>query len=228
VGVTTLSRFTTPPGRLVGWLGFVGALAAIAYAGRIAGGKPDSDILYQYSTAVAAAIQYGLMFLIVLWIGHGLPKRELFALRRPDSWGRAAALTLGALVAIYAVSGIISTFADAGSEQGLTPNGWDSGRAGAYAANFVVVAGMGPIVEELTYRGEGYTLLSRYGRWIAVLGTGLLFALAHGLIVGLPILLVFGVALAVLRDRTESVYPGIFLHMLFNSIALIAAVTIES
>ena len=43
----------------------------------------------------------------------------------------------------------------AADEQGLTPEAWDSSRAGAYAANFVAVALFGPIVEELMYRAPG-------------------------------------------------------------------------
>jgi hypothetical protein len=38
-----------------------------------------------------------------------------------------------------------------GREQGLTPTSWQPDRAGAFAANFVVVAVYAPIVEELTF-----------------------------------------------------------------------------
>ncbi len=54
--------------------------------------------------------------------------------------------------------------------------------------------------------------------------TGLLFGAAHGLLVALPILTVFGLVVGWLRVRTNSVYPGIALHGTFNAIALIAAV----
>lgn len=217
-----------PANRLAAWLAFVGALAAIAYAGRVAGGEPDEDVLYRYSTAAGAVVQYALMLAIVLWIAKGLPKRRLLALRRPVSWPRAAGLGVAALVVVYLVSGVFAQFSDPGAEQGLAPDAWEPSRAGAFAANFVVVATLGPIVEELVYRGEGFTLLERHGTWVATLGTGLLFGLAHGLVVGLPILTLFGVALALVRLRTDSVYPPIVLHALFNAIALIAAVTVET
>ncbi|MGZ4403697.1 MAG: CPBP family glutamic-type intramembrane protease [Gaiellaceae bacterium] len=35
----------------------------------------------------------------------------------------------------------------------------------------------------------------------------------------------FGAALAWLRDRTTSVYPGVIVHGLFNGIALVVSVT---
>ena len=55
---------------------------------------------------------------------------------------------------------------------------------------------------------------------------GLMFGLAHGLLVSLPIIVAFGCVLAWVRARTDSVFPGMFLHALFNLIAIVAAVTI--
>ena len=83
-----------------------------------------------------------------------------------------------------------------------------------------------PFVEELTYRGLGYSLLEPYGRWPAIFIVGILFGLAHGLIVSLPVIVAFGCALAWIRSRTDSVYPGMLLHASFNLIALVAAVTV--
>ena len=39
-------------------------------------------------------------------------------------------------------------------------------------------------------------------------------------------LALFGGVLAWMRSRTESVYPGMLLHALFNLVALVAAVTL--
>ncbi len=81
------------------------------------------------------------------------------------------------------------------------------------------------MVEELTFRGLGFSLLERFGTWTAILTIGVTFALAHGLVQAFPELAVFGCALAWLRWKTVSVYPGMLLHGTFNSISLIAAVT---
>jgi uncharacterized protein len=218
-----------PTGRVIAWLAFVGILALISYAGRLSEGKPDRDILYSYSVFVGSVVQYGLMLLVVLLIARSLPTREVLGLRRPvTGFWLTVGLTLVTLIGIYVLSAALDPFLDAGEEQGLTPDRWDPDRAGAYAASFVAVAGIAPVVEELTYRGEGFSLLGRYGRWVAIVGTAFAFGLGHGLLAGLPILVVFGLGLAWLRDRTESVYPGIVLHALFNGVALVAAVTIET
>jgi membrane protease YdiL (CAAX protease family) len=76
----------------------------------------------------------------------------------------------------------------------------------------------------LTFRGLGYSLLEQHGFWVAGIVSALGWSLAHGLVSGVPIFLVFGLALAWLRRRTASVVPGILVHGLFNTAALIQAV----
>ena len=92
-----------------------------------------------------------------------------------------------------------------------------SDRAAAFAANFVVVALVAPFVEELTYRGLGFAAVrDAFGAAAAVAVTGIAFGLAHGLVIALPVLTIFGVILALLRLKTASLYPPIALHALFN------------
>jgi hypothetical protein len=225
--VTTVDP-TRRPRRLLGWLVFVLALTAIAYAGRLADAETPDDLAYRYEASIAALVQYGIMLGILLLIARGLPRREMFALRRPDSWRRALGLALVALAAIWIASAALAPFLDADEEQGLVPDEWDSSRAGAFVAFFVVVAFVAPAVEELTYRGLGFTLLAPYGTWVAILATGALFGAAHGLIAGLPVLTFFGIAVGWLRARTRSVYPPMLLHGVFNGTALIVSVTLAA
>jgi membrane protease YdiL (CAAX protease family) len=213
-------------GRLVAWLVFVLALTAIAYAGRFADTETPDDLAYRYESSIAALVQYGLMLGILLLIARGLPRHEMFALRRPASWRRALGLAGVAIVAIWLASAALAPFLDADEEQGLVPDTWDSSRAGAFVAFFLVVTLAAPAVEELTYRGLGFTLLAPYGAWVAILATGLLFGAAHGLVAGLPVLTFFGIATAWLRHRTGSVYPSMLLHGVFNGAALLLSVTV--
>ncbi len=210
-------------GRLSAWSALVLALAALGYASRATGGKPDQDVLYKYSTAVGGVIQYGIILAIVLAITG--TRRELLALRPPSSWSRAAGLGLLALAATYVVAAIVNAFANPEGEQGLTPRHWEPSHAGAFAANFVVIALVAPVVEELTFRGLGYSLLQPLGQTAAVLWIGVAFGVYHGLLEALPILIVFGTGLALIRARTASVYPGMAVHALFNTITLVAVLS---
>ena len=75
--------------KLVWWFVLVGAVSAVSYAGRFTGGKPPKNALYLYSTAASELILFAIILAFVFLIARGLPRRETFALRRPDSWGRA-------------------------------------------------------------------------------------------------------------------------------------------
>lgn len=218
-------RPQVPGGRLVGWLALVGTLIALAYLGNAAA-SPEQDVLYQYSTAVAALVQYALMAGVLAFIARGVP-REVLGFRRPTSWGRSLGLVALALGAIWALSAALTPFLDADGEQGLLPDSWDSTRAPQYAANFLVIAVVAPVVEETAYRGVGFGLVDvRFGPIAAVLVTGVAFGLSHGLLVALPVLTAFGLILGALRARTESVYPPMVLHGAFNAAALVAAVMV--
>ena len=114
------------------------------------------------------------------------------------------------------------------TSRGSRPIAGSRRHAAAYIANAVVICTWVPFVEELTYRGLGYSLLERFGRNWAILAVGILFGLAHGLVLTLPVIVAFGCALAWVRAKTDSVFPGMVLHALFNAVALVAAVTIGS
>lgn len=214
--------------RLAGWTGLVGLLAAANYSARFLSSSQKTatqNDVYSYSAFAGGLVVYLVWLGAVLWIASG--RSDLLALRRPRSIARAASLAVGAVVAIYAVEAIVSLIPlpeSPGKEQGLAPSHWEPSHAGAFAANIVLFAVVAPVVEELTFRGVGQSLLAFLGRWPSILVVGLSFGLAHGLLEALLVLVPFGIALAWLRDRTDSVYPGMVVHGLFNGVALAAAV----
>lgn len=215
--------------RLAAWTTFVALIAALNYAARFSGGGTGTTTsrqeVYSYSTFAGGMILYAVWLGVVLLIA--VDRFELLALRRPEVWRRAIGLALGVVVAIYAWEAVVSTLPlpqSPGSEQGLTPTHWEPRHAGAFAANVVLFALIAPFVEELTFRGLGQSLLRFLGRWPSILVVGGSFGLAHGLVEALLVLIPFGVALAYLRDRTNSIVPGMIVHGLFNGVALAVAV----
>jgi membrane protease YdiL (CAAX protease family) len=208
--------------RLVGWTSFVLAFSALSYGSRLEGGQPPRDVLYRWSSVVGGLVQFLVIAAIVYAIGRGRP--ELFALRRPSSWGRAVRIAIGIGIGMLVLTLTLAPLLDPGEEQGLTPTHWEPRHAAAYVANGLVIAVVAPVVEELSFRGVGYSLLEPYGRWTAIVLVGIAFGLAHGLVAAFPFLAAFGAGLAYLRSRTGSVYPGMIVHGLFNAIGLAAAV----
>jgi membrane protease YdiL (CAAX protease family) len=214
--------------RLACWVALVAAIAALNYQARFSGDGGSGggrDAVYSFSTFANGMVVYAFWLGLVLAIA--VDRWDLLALRRPQSWRRAASLAATAVVAIYVLEALVSLVPlpqSPGKEQGLTPTHWESAHATAFAANLVLFAVVAPVVEELTFRGVGQSLLSFVGRWPSFLLVGVAFGVAHGLVEALLVLVPFGIALAWLRDRTKTVVPGMAVHGLFNAIALIAAV----
>ncbi|WP_411277976.1 CPBP family intramembrane glutamic endopeptidase [Gaiella sp.] len=225
---TAVTGFPSPRrgGRLLAWGVLIGLLALASYGARLSDAGTPSDVLYLWSTFVGALIQYAIMFILILAIARGT-RSPLLALRRPEALGRAALLATVAFGVILVTAGVLGQVLDAGDEQGLVPDAWDSSRAVPFVANALVVVLVAPFVEELLYRGLGMSLLLPFvGPLFSIGITGLAFGLAHGLVLGLPVLTIFGITLGWLRWKTDSVYPGMVVHGIFNGAALIAAVAV--
>jgi uncharacterized protein len=211
-------------GRLVAWLAFIGLFAAVSYAGNFSDDGPTQDEpLYHWSFFVASAFGFGLMIGVALLIAVGAPKRELFALRRPSSWGRAVGIGITVLVAVFALSGILDLFLNPGEEQGLLPDRWPPPDWIVYGFNVAAVVIGAPVAEELMFRGLGYSLLETYGARAAIFGSACAWALAHGLVQAFPLIFALGIGLGYLRRSMGSIIPGMALHATFNGIALVAA-----
>ena len=206
-------------GKLAGWLVLAGILAALGYGSRLSSGPPPKNSLYRYDLAAGTLVLELLVLVAVLLIARGI-SRDALGLRRPDSWWRAARLAAGLLVALLIVEQILEAVLHAAREQGLEPTRWEPSHETAFAVNALVIVLVAPFVEELTYRGLGMAVLSIYGPVVAVVGTAIAFAAAHGLVEGFPALFVFGLTIAYLRLRTGSVYPGMLFHASFNAFAL--------
>lgn len=191
-----------------------------------AAAPPQDDLFYRYSTGALLFFQFGLIFGLVLLIARGTRMRETFALHRPQSWRRAIAVTVAALGATYVLLLVVGLALGPGNEpdQGI-PTFWDSSRFGPFILSFVAVAIVAPVVEELTFRGLGYSLLQPFGARAAIVGTALPFGLMHGFVLALPLFVVVGLSLAWLRTRTGSVYPGMLMHGTFNAAAIVLTVS---
>jgi membrane protease YdiL (CAAX protease family) len=209
---------------LVLWSTFVLAFAALSYTFRFTEGKPPKDLLYKWSTVEGNLIQFAIIAAIVYAIAGLGQRRRLFAVRAPTSWRRAMGIGLGIVVGMVALTYALEPLVHPGREQGVTPDTWQPDHAAAYVVNGLVIAVVAPIVEELTFRGLGYSLLVRFGRTAAIILVGVSFGLAHGLVQAFPFLAAFGAGLAYLRSRVDSVYPGMIVHGLFNATALTVAV----
>lgn len=94
-------------------------------------------------------------------------------------------------------------------------------------ATLLIAVLVAPFCEEVFFRGFLFAgLLRGMPVALAIVISALVFGIAHVDPGSFPVLFIIGLALAFLRWRTRSLWPGIFLHMLNNGLsALIIVLT---
>lgn len=176
-----------------------------ADAGSVLAGT-ETAVLFAYLLTAAA---------ILLWFRlRHKPLGEAVGLRRCSGWTAAfsAFAALGLFVAINLALALLpaawmtdySEYMDVLLSDGLLP-----------AVSIVL---MGPLAEELMFRGVIQTRLARaMPAWIAVVLQAVLFGVTHGTPIQMAYVFLIGLALGFLRSRTGSILPGFAAHAAFNA-----------
>ncbi|MGD6818741.1 CPBP family intramembrane glutamic endopeptidase [Metabacillus sp. 113a] len=100
-----------------------------------------------------------------------------------------------------------------------------SGGTLAFIAQFLMIAVLTPLGEEFAFRAVLTNALKKYGPWISIIGSALIFAAVHGLNEVWVSAFVTGLAAGYLFYRTGSVWPGVIVHATYNgSITILTAV----
>jgi uncharacterized protein len=93
-----------------------------------------------------------------------------------------------------------------------------------FAASFVVMAILAPLVEEAVFRGLLYGWIAgRWGTIAAWLVSSILFAAAHVELAHVILVLPLGLWFGWLRRRTDSLWPSLVAHVVNNGVAIAAA-----
>jgi membrane protease YdiL (CAAX protease family) len=211
---------------LAGWIAIAAVLVLAAFAVPATADpgteEETSDILFEYEFAIGSVVVYGVIVGLTLLTARAFRNPEAAlgfrAFRLRWLW-----ITIGLTVLSVIVSTALEPVLHAGEEQGLAPDEWREDRALAFALNGLVVVFVVPFAEELFFRGLGVRVLAFLGPAAAIIGTALVFALAHGILVGIPALGFFALALAYVRWRTDSLWPGFISHAAYNAVGILSA-----
>jgi membrane protease YdiL (CAAX protease family) len=212
-------RTSVRAGALGGWLTLAALQIGLSFLGR-SSGQTERNALFDWAVAASGLVAYAILIGLTVLCAQGFERpRKALGLRGFERrWlGYAALVVLGALV----LSAALEPLLHAGKEQGLEPTSWQSNRAGAFAANAIVIALLAPFAEELFFRGLGVRALLPFGGLAAIAVSALAFGLGHGLLVALPVLVVFGAGLGWVRLRSGSVWPGMLAHGFYNGAILL-------
>lgn len=100
---------------------------------------------------------------------------------------------------------------------------------GSALAVFLVIGLVGPICEEIAFRGFILSGLRHLGRKrMAILISSVFFGLAHGLLQQSVTATVFGVVIGYLAVQSGSLFVAIAYHVIHNSLTLVAGYAMES
>ncbi len=156
--------------------------------------------------------------LLVLLIGLGSARYAFGGLKRAEGlhFVEAIAVALGAVMLAF------------GWLQLLESAGFDTDWLGTLVVELglllsLFTIGVCPAVfEELAFRGivQG-RLTALLGRGTGICATGTAFGLAHGITAGLPFHIGLGIYLCWLRERSDSLLPGMVTHFLYNAILVV-------
>jgi membrane protease YdiL (CAAX protease family) len=144
-------------------------------------------------------------------------KLSLFGITRvePKWLAIAVAVSIGVVALNLGVTTIMSMTTDAADVQAGYQSAATSGVAGFIGA-ILLGAVLTPIGEEFLFRGVLFTLLTRYGVWLAAILSSVVFALSHGLNFATPVAVIVGLAAAWLMHKTKSIWPGVVVHVINN------------
>jgi membrane protease YdiL (CAAX protease family) len=152
------------------------------------------------------------------------PRRALFGLVPPVSFKHAVAFVVGGYVAFIGISALWLALIDQTNTKDTIIEDLGAGDSTiALVGVTFIVCVCAPLAEEFLFRGYIFGALRSNGLWAAALLTGLMFGLVH--VLGSPIafilpLALLGGGLCLLREWTGSLYPGIVLHCVNNTLAL--------
>jgi membrane protease YdiL (CAAX protease family) len=214
------------PGRpALGWTEIGVALAAFLLlnlalvAGFVLAGTTPSTILAVLASAVTAL---GAVTIAVAVRVRSLAAVGIRAVPWRWVWVGAGAGVLGWLINRGVVLVYVAITGDTSNPQQRLADA-AAGSVAGLVAMLALGAVLVPIGEELLFRGVIYGALRRYGAAVATVGSAAVFGLAHGLSIVLVGAVVLGIIIALLYERSRSIWPAVAAHGVNNAIIFITA-----
>ncbi|SHK04870.1 hypothetical protein SAMN02745216_02770 [Desulfatibacillum alkenivorans DSM 16219] len=176
---------------------------------------PESRIMAKWAMLVLRMVETALIILITVKMGSGAsclgfgPSTWKRGLIRGCIWCLSFAALAGAgMAAVY-------FFMD---RNPLTLFGNPVPHAFWPALAYILGAGLiGPIAEEVFYRGLLFGFLRQWGAWTAIIGSTALFVFSHDLSAGIPVTqTVGGLVFAYAYEREKSLLVPLMIHMSGN------------
>lgn len=183
--------------------------------------QPDTRVAFSTNVAGAVNFAVGCAGLLGAWLFR-LRDWSAFGFRTTTPQWLAISCALGFLGfgLIFLVEAVYFHFITEVNTQA----GFQTAAQGGFGAVLLLLftgAVLGPIGEELVFRGVVQSALEKYGSWVALFGSTLLFAAVHGPSVIFVVALVMGLLFGAVYRLSGSIWPAIVLHIVYNGLNLI-------
>jgi len=170
------------------------------------------------------ALFIGLPIAVAWYLKTNLKNTFQWRMPKPRAWAGALCLGFSAFVLVNMFVLVQSKVWTPAKEmdflkapiEALSSSGWGM-------ALLVGLIGLTPaICEEHFFRGFFQQGLSRSKKWAMFLLVGFIFGAFHCSLFKLPILMLMGTMLAYVAYETRSIWPGVVVHFLHNSLTTVA------
>lgn len=138
-------------------------------------------------------------------------------------WVKIIGWTIGLIIATILLSYVLEFLFEIGTDNSKT----ESLQVRLTPLNFIIAFGsaaiISPVYEEIFYRGFLYRWIrSKYGVGIGMFVSSVIFMLVHiPTYNSLPYTFLSGLVFAWTYEKTNSVYPSMIIHGLFNGLAIV-------
>lgn len=129
----------------------------------------------------------------------------------------------GCMLANYVTSIIISVFESFGIYSGYS-SVQNPSSVTDIILMFIGTAIIPPLVEEYAMRGVLLSYLQKYGNIFAIVGSAFVFGVFHGNFAQMPFAFICGMFFAYSVIATDSIWTGIIIHTINNSLSCISSV----
>ncbi len=234
---TARQTFTGVFFTLVPWLAFTGLIGLTASTSHPVAMSPRLDLVNALATLIFSLVSEGIFLVAPLYFARRTASARLVEREtlwqvlgfRNFSFGRTLPLLFIFIVAIFAVNEIYQ-FLITTLHLPLQTNAQVIIERAKFApvttyVSLVVAVCVAPFCEEIFFRSFTFMgLLGDMPAGIAIVLSSLIFAVAHGDPGSFIVLFCIGLALAFLRWRTRSIWPGIILHLLNNALGALSII----
>lgn len=175
-------------------------------------------------SAAISPLCTALPCLIYMWAGH-YDWNEFFRFERPG-FLTGLLCVLGGLGMCMAANYPAFLMEDLLKSIGMDPSAGNTPlnpehSFTGFLLQFAVVAVLVPVMEEFAFRGVLFSSLRRYGLGFAVVGSALVFGMAHLALSNAVFAFIAGLAMSYVYAKTENLWLTVFIHALNNGIAVV-------